>query len=104
MNSGLLCATAHCGARRSVTAAIKAERHQRSLGIFLSIADAESLAGRMLERKGDCGCAFSLRALQAHCAVVPAVAPGPILRSLSGGHGVWVPAFAGTTSGNLTVF
>ncbi len=24
--------------------------------------------------------------------------PGPILRSLSGGHGVWVPAFAGTTA------
>ena len=29
--------------------------------------------------------------------VVPAEAPGPMLRSLSRGQGVWVPAFAGTT-------
>jgi hypothetical protein len=52
MNSGLLCATAHCGAR-SVIAAIKAKRHTiLAVGISLSIADAEILAGRMLERKG----------------------------------------------------
>src|SRR5580692_12482351 len=30
--------------------------------------------------------------------VVPAEEPGPIRRALSRGHGVWVPAFAGTTS------
>src|SRR5450755_2996635 len=30
--------------------------------------------------------------------VVPAVEPGPIRRSPSRGHGVWVPAFAGTTA------
>src|SRR5579863_9130790 len=30
--------------------------------------------------------------------VVPAEEPGPIRRSLSRGHGVWVPAFAGTTA------
>src|SRR5580704_12656593 len=30
--------------------------------------------------------------------VVPAEEPGPIRRVLTIGHGVWVPAFAGTTS------
>jgi hypothetical protein len=39
---------------------------------------------------------------RATISVVPAEEPGPILRVLSIGHGVWVPAFAGTTeSGGL---
>jgi hypothetical protein len=33
--------------------------------------------------------------------VVPAEEPGPIRRALSRGHRVWVPAFAGTTGGEV---
>jgi putative ABC transport system substrate-binding protein len=36
--------------------------------------------------------------MRRHIQVVPAEAPGPIARSSSRGHGVWVPAFAGTTT------
>src|SRR5450432_3066704 len=39
--------------------------------------------------------------LFAQIIVVPAEEPGPIRRSRSIGHGVWVPAFAGTTKSRL---